>query len=126
MPNSDEEPTDFVGYKNSMIYRLTPEELQDFAAAEKLAEDLKQSIERLTREALARPRVPSDAVDLRKEAARGETSPVEETPDWKAATALMSQEEYRIYIGLTRRLSHAFGNQHKLMSVAEERESRPE
>lgn len=126
MPNSDEDPTDFVGYKDSMIYRLMPDELQDFAAAEKLAEDLKQSIERLTREVLARPRVPSDAVDLSKEAARGKTSPVEETPDWRAATALMSQEEYRTYIGLARRLSDAFGNQHKLMSVAEERESTPE
>jgi hypothetical protein len=127
MPDDDahDEETDlFVRYKNSMIYELPPEELERFANAEQLAEDIQKSIRELIREVLTRSRPPSGtAVDLEKEVARGETSPVEETPEQKAATRLMSQEEYSKYIKLTRRLANAFWAQHEFMRISEERKA---
>jgi hypothetical protein len=127
MPNDsahDEGADLFVRYKNSMIYELTPEELEHFAGAEQLAEDIQKSIGELVGEVLTRSQSPSGtAVDLEKEVARGETSPVEETPEQKAATRLMSQEEYSKYIKLTRRLANAFWAQHEFMRITEERKA---
>jgi hypothetical protein len=125
MPNDEDDPTAFVGYKNSMIYRLTPEELEKFAEAEELAELAKKSVQELVQDVLRKGRDrPVDAVDLRERAALGETSPVEETAEQKAATALMSKAEYRVYLRRQGRLAWAFMQQHELMRMAEKREKR--
>jgi hypothetical protein len=123
--HNDEDPTAFVGYRNSMIYRLTPEELEKFAEAEELAELAKKSVQELVQDVLKkRSQPPADAVDLRERAAFGETSPVEETLHQKAATAFMSKAENRVYLRRQRRLAWAFMQQHELMRMAEKREKR--